>query len=276
MIIGFLGKGGSGKSTLSARFSRFLLERGFTVLAVDADHNMDLSYNLGAPEASAYVGQGLPDLLRHVGVEGDYRRVFELAPRPEFRLSPPDAFTAAYAAEAGERLRVMTAGPHTERILNDQACSHSLVTPLKAYLPLLKLGPDEAAVVDEKAGVDGVGTGITTGFDAAVVAAEPTPHGIKAAAQIAEMLTFFGTPFLFALNKRRSEADEALFAERLGRAPDFVFPFDAGLALPSEAVPEAHAAEFARLVEEVRPLVGTRLERTLEKRRRADDYAQGR
>jgi CO dehydrogenase maturation factor len=273
MIIGFLGKGGSGKSTLSSLCTRYLHQQGKTVLAVDADHNMDLTYNLGVTEMPKYIGQGLKDLLKHAGIEGDYRKVFGLVTLPEFRLDPIDAITSAYSVSPQERLHVMTAGPHTNRILYDQACSHSLVTPLKVYLPFLKLEEDHAVVVDEKAGVDGVGTGVTTGFDAAVVVAEPTVHGMKAAKQISEMLAFFKTPYVFALNKARTVEDEALFTAEVGRAPDFVFAQNADVARPTLVVPEAYAQEFAKLLAYVSTLDDTRIARSKEKIDRAEGYA---
>lgn len=276
MIIGFLGKGGSGKSTLSSLYARYLHQQGKTVLAVDADHNMDLTYNLGVTEMPKYIGQGLKDLLKHVGVEGDYRKVFALETLPEFCIDPVDAITHAYSISPQERLRVMTAGPHTDRILYDQACSHSLVTPLKVYLPFLKLEDNHAVVVDEKAGVDGVGTGVTTGFDAAVVVAEPTVHGMKAAKQISEMLVFFKTPHAFALNKARVPEDEALFAAEIGRAPDLVFAQNADVARPTPVVPEAYAVEFAKLFAYVSTLDDTRLVRSKEKIDRAEGYADSR
>ena len=46
MRVAFLGKGGSGKSTMATAFVQELRSRGMQVLAIDADHNMDLSYNL--------------------------------------------------------------------------------------------------------------------------------------------------------------------------------------------------------------------------------------
>jgi CO dehydrogenase maturation factor len=48
--IAFVGKGGSGKTTLSALFTRHLVELGRPVLAVDADINQHLGQALGLPD----------------------------------------------------------------------------------------------------------------------------------------------------------------------------------------------------------------------------------
>ena len=48
MKIAFAGKGGSGKTTLSALFVRYLAARGLPVVAVDADINQHLAEALDA------------------------------------------------------------------------------------------------------------------------------------------------------------------------------------------------------------------------------------
>ena len=58
MRVAFVGKGGSGKTTLSALFARHLARSGAPVLAVDGDINQHLAVALGlgwgmVPEAQA-------------------------------------------------------------------------------------------------------------------------------------------------------------------------------------------------------------------------------
>lgn len=223
MIIGFLGKGGAGKSTLSSSFVEFLLASPQnTVLAIDADHNMDLLFRLGAKELPSYLGNAMGDLMDYckVSPESSYRAIFSESEKdPVFSLSPQDTFTKTYAHQVRERLFGMAGGPHTEDVLYDRACSHVLSTPLKVYLPYLALKENEYVVVDEKAGSDGVGTGIASGFDHAFVVVEPTPYGIKAGHQIADLLEWFGTPYDFVVNKVFDEEDSVFASEQLRKAP---------------------------------------------------------
>ena len=206
MIIGFLGKGGSGKSTLSTNLADFLVKGNNTVLAIDADHNMDFSFNLGVGNSSPtpYLGNSLSeikDLLGHKDAY-HYRDIFLDDIHQYFTLSPLDPFTEKYSTPLHKNLRVMATGPHTDNVLYGQSCSHSLGTSLKVYLPLLTLKPNEYVIIDEKAGRDGAGTGVTTGFDIAVVVVEPTPHSLKAGKQIAELLDFFDTKYVFVVNQK--------------------------------------------------------------------------
>lgn len=227
MVVAFLGKGGSGKSTLSSLYARYLTAIDYDVLAIDADHNMDFSYNLGfKDEMENYVGQGLPELLGSIGVVGDYRSAFFLDQDPRFTFRPNDPFTDQFAFVIDPKLSLMVTGPHTQAILFDQSCSHSLITPLKIYLPFLELGAKQFAIVDEKAGVDGVGTGITTGFDVVVVVSEPTRHGVKAAQQIISMLEFYGTPYLWVLNKVTDSGEVNSAQAMMKKKPSAVFHFE--------------------------------------------------
>ena len=117
MKIAFVGKGGSGKSTLSHQMTEHLLTQGYRVLAIDADHNMDLAFNL----VQDFKGPFLGELAK-----GDARLALE-----RFSLEPADAFTERYASRLRDDLRLMVAGPHTDDVLEGKRCSHSLSSPLK-------------------------------------------------------------------------------------------------------------------------------------------------
>jgi CO dehydrogenase maturation factor len=69
--IAVTGKGGAGKTTISATLARILARRGYRVLAIDGDPNPNLSVALGIGEAERERLQPLPrDLMRQTA-DGD-------------------------------------------------------------------------------------------------------------------------------------------------------------------------------------------------------------
>ncbi len=223
MILGFLGKGGSGKSSVSSQMALCLNEQSKSVLAIDADHNMDLSYNLshGDIPSLQYFSQSLHGFQKAVGLrEGEkYTEAFLKDTEIRFLLSPLSTEIDAYSYILDNNIRLMSAGPQTDTVLYGKACSHSLTTPLKILLPLLELHENEVVIVDEKAGADGVSTGIVTGIDVGVIVCEPAFHSVKTAKQIAELMDFYDTPYVFVGNKITSSEDKDFITGELGREP---------------------------------------------------------
>jgi CO dehydrogenase maturation factor len=275
MIFGFLGKGGSGKSTLATQFTAYLLKNNSQVLAIDADHNMDLAYNLTEGRGTnVYFGSSIPDILSHCAESGPIANIFLRDTQPSFSLTPADDYTQKYAEKISETLTLMTAGPQTDTVLFGQSCSHSLTTPLKVYLPLLQLTPNEHVVVDEKAGADGVSTGIVTGIDIGIIAFEPTLHSIKTAKQIASLLEFYRTPYLFIGNKIREAEDVVFIDEQLPDTPYLTAPNTPSV----QRDPSRYCDSFNSLFDDILRLAeikntNSRLSRTKEKFLRNREFA---
>jgi len=278
MIIGVLGKGGSGKTTVSTQLALALHERSSRLLAVDADHNMDFAFNLTGgeiPSSMRFISGSLPAMREHVGLPADagYADALLSGSTARFRLSPPDPVTHLYATSVRDGMLLMAAGPQTDDVLYGKSCSHSLTTPLKVYLPLLDLASGETVVVDEKAGADGVSTGIVTGIDVAVIVCEAAVHSVKTARQIADLLKFYDTPYLFVVNKAQSESDVSYVTDMLGEQPIAALsfaddirrhPFDASATL---------SVQIESVIERCRTAArNDRLERSVRKFTRNKEY----
>ncbi len=225
MHIAFVGKGGSGKSTVATQMALHLSSVGRRVVAIDADHNMDLSYNLSKGDISslAFFGDSLAEISDFVGLrEGEKYTDLFFDNRYQdvcFTTNEKDFFFGKYGTKISEEVLLATAGPQTDDVLYGKSCSHALTTPLKILLPLLRLGDDEVAIVDEKAGADGVSTGIITGVDVGVIVCEPALHSVKTAKQIAELMQFYKTPHIFVGNKITSSEDKDFITSELGEEP---------------------------------------------------------
>ena len=222
MIIGFLGKGGSGKSTLSTKVTNFLSQnKNNTVLALDADYNMDLLHNLEAGDDLKFLGDDAKFLLKKV-LGADEKAMYADLVLDEnnankFSISDPDEFTKTYSKKIHGNLHVMAVGPHSENVLNGKMCSHGLGALLKAYLPLINVKENEYIIIDEKAGMDSVGTGIPTGFNMSIIVVEATVYGVKAAKQISNLLkNHHNLPYVYVVNKVRFESDVEFIQKELG------------------------------------------------------------
>ncbi len=277
MILGFLGKGGSGKSSVATQMALFAKQSNKNVLAVDADHNMDLSYNLNHGEVPnmKYFSGSLADLQQAVGLspEQKYSAAFLQDITHRFTLDPLAPEIATYSTLLENGIRLMTAGPQTDEVLYGQKCSHSLATPLKILLPLLELKQDEMAIVDEKAGADGVSTGIVTGIDVGVIICEASLHSVKAAKQIAELMDFYDTPYVFVGNKITSGEDKDFITQELEQEPVAYLMDSTGIKRHPSGVADEWTKELKHILQEAKQRTrDNRLKRTVTKFQRNEAF----
>ena len=278
MIIGFLGKGGSGKTTLATLYTKYLLENDKSILALDNDHNMDFKFNLGHVGDMNWMGQSLSEIFEKISITST-KEVADIDAEYIFSMNPADTVTEKYTTkildkDTGKDLLLMAAGPHTADMMYGNMCSHGLTTPLKVYLPFLKLNENEFVIVDEKAGTDGVGTGVTTGFNLAVVVAEATTHGVKAAKQIIDMLKFYKTPYVVCINKIRDIKDENIYDKDFLEIDENVlithFNFDA--AAFDLKLSDTYRQELKKIYDYSKKITDDRKERTKERIKRQKDF----
>jgi len=100
MRISFAGKGGSGKTTISATVARTLARRGHEVRAIDADSNPNLGIALGIPAAQALGLDTLPKDVARRDTDEDGNRVTIL-------LKKPGDLFAEYGVDAPDGVRLL-------------------------------------------------------------------------------------------------------------------------------------------------------------------------
>ncbi|MBA3438989.1 MAG: AAA family ATPase [Pyrinomonadaceae bacterium] len=97
MKIAISGKGGAGKTTISATLTRILARRGIPVLAIDGDPNPNLTRALGIPESSG--AQAIPRTVveRRQDESGANRHVLTMPVTEiinQYGVEAPDGVTA--------------------------------------------------------------------------------------------------------------------------------------------------------------------------------------
>ncbi|MEU6139970.1 ATP-binding protein [Streptomyces sp. NPDC047081] len=221
MKIAFVGKGGSGKTTLSSLFIRHLAAIGAPVLAVDADINQHLGPALGLDETEAAALPAMGDRLPLIKdyLRGSNPRIPSAAtmikttpPGEGSRLLRVRETNPVYDACArpveldGGAVRLMVTGPFTDADLG-VACYHSKTGAVELCLNHLVDGPGEYVVVDMTAGSDSFASGMFTRFDITFLVAEPTRKGVSVYRQYKEYARDFGVVLKVVGNKVQGQDD---------------------------------------------------------------------
>lgn len=230
MKIAFVGKGGSGKTTLSSLFVRHLATTGAPVIAVDADINQHLGAAIGLSEEEA---AGIPSMGAHLPqikeyLRGGNPRIADAAsmikttpPGSGSRLlriaedNPVYALCAREFVVDGAPLRLMATGAFTEEDLG-VACYHSKVGAVELCLNHLADGPGEYVVVDMTAGSDSFASGLFTRFDMTFLVAEPTRKGVSVYRQYKEYAADYQVNLRVVGNKVQHQDDLDYLRDAVG------------------------------------------------------------
>jgi len=204
------GKGGAGKTTVSAGLALALAARGEPVFAVDGDSAGSLGYALGFP----------PDQLAGLRPLAEMREELEARAKPGdtgmFLLTPPVADLIEEYSLSRDGLRLLVMGTIGEAC---SGCACGLNTALREVLRQMVKRP-EALVVDMEAGVEHMGRGTVSALDTMIVVAEPADSSLRTGQRVIELAGQMGVKHLAVVaNKLRREGDLELVQSALGGLP---------------------------------------------------------
>jgi CO dehydrogenase maturation factor len=208
--IAISGKGGVGKSTISAALSLLLAEQGKRVLAVDADPDANLAAALGFAledqNAIVPISKQVELIEERTGAKVDqYGQIFT--------LNPDVADIAGTYASVHNGVSLLVLGA-VKRGGGGCACPENVL--IRALVADLILNKDDVLVMDMEAGLEHLGRATTSGVDTMIVVVEPGHRSVEGAKRIIEMANQIKVKDIrFVANKIDGPEDEAFVKESL-------------------------------------------------------------
>lgn len=206
--LAFGGKGGVGKTTLTALIARIIAQEEKKVIAIDADPVSNLASALGISEDAEItpIAQ-LSDLIaeRTGATPGTMGGFFTLNPKVD---DIPDRFSHE---RDGVKLLVMGTV-----IKGGSGCICPESTILKALMMHIVLQRDEVVIMDMEAGVEHLGRATTSSVNALVTVVNPGKRSRVAALQIKKLAEELGIKRILIIGNRvRNDEDRQMIIDSL-------------------------------------------------------------
>lgn len=229
MKIAVSGKGGVGKTTVSALLAKAFLEKGLRVLAIDADPNPNLAILLGVPideaEKIVPISENSALIEEKTGVKPEsYGGIFRIS----FRV---DDIVRRYGVKTPSGVDLIVMGAIRAA---GQGCMCPANALIRALLRHLLMESGEVAVVDMEAGVEHLGRGTAEFVDAMLVVTEPSLRSLETARRVSNLAKEIGIKRVFLVGNRVT-GDEAKiiedYSERIHVPLLGLIPYDDSLRL---------------------------------------------
>lgn len=213
MKIAISGKGGVGKTLLSALLAKIFAESGFSVLAIDADPSPSLAATLGFPQAEKITPiSEMKDLVE----ERTGARPGEVV--TYFRLNPKvDDIPEKYWREH-EGIKLMVMG-QLKRGGSGCYCAENVL--LQSLVNHLLLARNEVVILDMEAGIEHLTRATAKAVDKLIIVVEPGRRSVETAYRIKELALDIGISNIVTVgNKIKNQAEKDFLISSL---PGFRF-----------------------------------------------------
>ncbi|MDY6969580.1 MAG: carbon monoxide dehydrogenase accessory protein CooC [Spirochaetota bacterium] len=208
MKIAITGKGGVGKTTLSALLSFQISAKGKRVIAVDADPDSNLASALGFSDIDKIIPISEMEHLieeRTGAKPGSSGSFFKINPKVD---DLPDKVSIQK-----DNIRLMVMGT-VKKGGAGCVCPESVL--LKTLITHLVLFQDDVVIMDMEAGIEHLGRGTATGVDMLIIVVEPGMRSIDTAVKINSLANDLKVKRVAVVgNKIRKSSDEEFIRENI-------------------------------------------------------------
>jgi len=207
MKIAISGKGGVGKTTLTALLAQAYADEGREVLAVDADPSPCLAGALGFPEEKLEKLKPIAEMDKLIeertgAKPGTVGGFFTLNPRVD---DIPERFSVNHR---GVRLLEMGSVD-----LGGSGCICPESAMLKTLFTHLMFREEDVLMMDMYAGVEHLGRATVDFVDSMIIVVEPTRRSLGTARQIKKLANDIGLERLWLVGNKVRNQDESDFLE---------------------------------------------------------------
>ena len=207
MKLAISGKGGVGKTTLSALLAQVYAEAGREVLAVDADPSPCLAGALGFPDELRAQLKPIAEMDQLIeertgAKPGSIGGFFTLNPRVD---DIPERFSVVHRG-----VRLLESGSVD---LGGSGCICPEGAMLNTLFTHLIFRDDDVLILDMYAGVEHLGRATVDFVDAMIIVVEPTRRSLGTARQIKKLANDIGLNRLWLVGNKIRNQDEAQFVE---------------------------------------------------------------
>lgn len=207
------GKGGVGKTTLTALLAHCFAGEGLSVLAIDGDPQQNLAATLGIP---------LPVTKRIIPLSERKEYIAEkigtVPGKGGFMVLNPGVtdVIGRYGVEAGERIRLLVLGGVRNA---GTGCLCPEYTLLSALLRNAADMPEDIVLLDTPAGLEHFGRSIAEGFNVALVVSDSSYNAMAVARDLARLAKQCGISRVMLVMNRSGPAERKKITVGTGDEP---------------------------------------------------------
>ncbi|MFT4309897.1 MAG: hypothetical protein ACMXYL_05420 [Candidatus Woesearchaeota archaeon] len=255
MKIAFVGKGGSGKTTISALYTKKMMSMNKSIMVYDADTNMHLKLLLGIehPKKKILSLENNAEKIRHY-LKGDNPKIkthnhfVKTTPPGEgsniIKLNQDNLLTGTLSTKIGEKQYFMEIGTYEKEGIGT-SCYHTSLSILENILTHTIEDEDEWIIADMVAGTDAFSNTLHLVFDIIVFVLEPTPESMIVYNKYRELSNSAGMQDKIILVVNKYEDMDKEYLEKNNILPDIIIKYspdirrysqDISFGLPEDAM----------------------------------------